>query len=82
MQNTGRGKSKGKKLALIRNLDFYSEINRRPLEGFKQGLMQCDLCSYRITLIHMRRMDYNIVKRETIVLRSQEKKSQRLELFF
>lgn len=36
-QNTCRGNSKGRKLALVRYLDFFSECNREPLEDFKQG---------------------------------------------
>lgn len=43
---------KGKKLVLVRNLDFYSKCNRKQKVSNK-GMMQCDLCSYRITLTHV-----------------------------
>lgn len=50
-QNTDRGNSKVKKVVLVGNLDFYSKYNRKPLKTSKKGMVQCDLCSHRITLI-------------------------------
>ena len=33
--NTCQRNSKGRKLALVGNLNFYSKYSRKPLEGFK-----------------------------------------------
>lgn len=50
-QNTDRRNSKVKKVVLVGNLDFYSKCNRKSLKPSKKGMVQCDLCSHRITFI-------------------------------